>query len=142
MEQQGRIERLLSSLKTILPDKENYQTIESLIKRLYKRSSVTEKVRRKMNRLNSTIAEVVKDNLIQELSDLELLIWGQIDDLLDELMKLGEAKEMSPRRIDFYIDKFGELKKKADKKEVELEELLRKIGLLLISLNNEVITNE
>jgi DNA repair ATPase RecN len=142
MEENKKITRLLSSLKEILPDKENYSTIENLIKRVYHRESSSHKVRQRMNRLNSTIKEVVDDNLVKEISDLDLLIWGQIDDLMDELMNLGRVNEMTPKRIEFYIDRFSKLKKLADKAEIELNELLRKIGLLLISLNHEVTTIE
>jgi len=142
MELPDKIEGLLNSLKEILPNRDQRSGLENLIKRIYMKSSCSESIRKQMNQINETISELVTSNLIKEIEDLDYLVWGQIDDLLDKLMKLGESNEMSVKRVDFYIEKFALLKKLADKAEIELTELLRKIGLLLISLNHEVDSNE
>lgn len=132
------MEELLDELKIIQGPEKKSSAIEQWIRNYYNKRSVTYKIRQTMDNLNATIKDCRDNSLIKEVDDLELLIWGTVDDLIDQLYELGERNELSPKKIEFYVENFKKIKKGLEKGEKEVGEVLRKIGLLLLSLNNEV----
>lgn len=96
------------------------------------------RVREKLNSFRDVLKEVSDSELISDISDLDIIVWGHLDDIFNDLLLSSENGSFSVTKYNMYYEVMTKLRRRIDKGEIELLEFIRKLKLILISINSDV----